>query len=130
MKERLEDFIQSLTDKELAFFYEYRRTEFIPQSQDKIRSELKNRKLTDTKISELISAVVNKELGGCSRCSSNNFQEIKETELRSTSYGRYEVEINSWKCRICGYNPQKDKPINWRVRLNKFLGKYSWTRFK
>lgn len=129
-KESLEDFLQNLTDKELAFFSKYRRTEFMPESQAKIHSELKNRNLTDSKITELTKPVGQTELENCPRCGSSNFQELNETELRATKYGGYEVEINSRKCRICGYNPQMDKPINWKVRLDRFLGKYSWTKLK
>ena|SRR5690606_4764548 len=102
----------------------------MPESQAKIKSELKNRSLTDSEIAELTAPVGQTELENCPRCDSRNFEEIKETELRTTKYGGYEVEINSRKCRICGYNPKIDKPINWKVRLNRFLGKYSWTKLK
>lgn len=129
-KEGLQEHLHDLTDKELAFFSKYRRKEFMPESQAKIQSELKNRNLTDSEIAELTTPVVQTELENCPRCGSRNFQEIKETELRATKYGGYEVEINSRKCRICGYNPEMDKPINWKVRLDRFLGKYSWTKLK
>ncbi len=129
-KESLEDFLVKLTNKELAFFFQFRRTEFMPESQNKIHSELKSRNLTELKIAELTKPIGKTELENCPRCGSQIFQEIKETELRSTKYGGYEVEINSWKCRICGYNSRIDKPINWKIRLDRFLGKYSWTKLK
>lgn len=102
----------------------------MPESQEKIQSEIENRNLTDFALAELTKPIGETELENCPRCGSNLFQEIKETELRSTKYGGYEVEINSRKCRICSYNPQMDKPINWKVRLDRFLGKYSWTKLK
>jgi len=102
----------------------------MPESQNKIQSELNSRSLLDLNIVELTKEIDQVEFGNCPRCGSSNFQNIKETELRSTSYGGYEVEINSRKCRICAYNAQKDKPISWKVRLNRFLGKYSWKKLK
>ncbi|MBC7000852.1 hypothetical protein [Cytophaga sp. FL35] len=129
-KESLKEFLQNLTDREIAFFFKYRRTELMPESQEKIQSEIENRNLTDFALAELTKPIGETELENCPRCGSNLFQEIKETELRSTKYGGYEVEINSRKCRICSYNPQMDKPINWKVRLDRFLGKYSWTKLK
>lgn len=129
-KESLTEFLQNLTDKELAFFSKYRRTEFMPESQEKIQSEIESRNLTELNITELTKPIEQMDLNNCHRCGSNLFQEIKKTELRSTRYGGYEVEINSRKCRICGYNPYVDKPLNWKVRLNRFLGIYSWKKLK
>jgi len=119
-----------MSDRELAFFFNYRRTEFMAESQNKIQLELQKRNLTEFKISELISISIEPTEENCPRCRSNNFMEITDTELRNTKYGGYEVEINSRKCRICGYNAQKDKPINWKVRMNRFFGKYNWKKLK
>lgn len=119
-----------MTDKELAFFSCYRRTEFMPESQNKILTELENRNLSESQTSELIKEIAEVSNENCPRCQSSNFMAIKDIELRSTQYGGYEVEINSRKCRICGYNVQKDKSLNWKVRLNRFLGKYKWTKLK
>ncbi|WP_282122682.1 hypothetical protein [Algibacter mikhailovii] len=130
MKETLDDFLRNMTDMELAFFSKFRCKEFMPESQHIIQSEIKKRNITELNIAELTHDIGQVELENCPRCGSNKFQEIKDTELRATKYGGYEVEINSRKCRICSYNPQKDKPINWKVRLNKFLGKYAWKKLK
>jgi predicted Zn-ribbon and HTH transcriptional regulator len=128
--ESLEIFLSNLTDRELAFFTKFRQKEFMPESQHKIQSELKKRNLSDLGISGLTKEIEQVKIGNCPRCGSNNFQEITDTELRSTKYGGYEIEIISRSCRICSYNAQKDKPINWKVRLRKFLGKYAWKRLK
>lgn len=129
-KEKLEDFLKELTDKELAFFSKFHYHEFMPESQQKIQSEIKSRSLSTLKVNELINEVSQVELGYCPRCGSKNFQEIIDTEFRSRGYGAYEEEIKTEKCRICSYNAQKDKAISWRVRLNKFLGKYAWKKLK
>jgi hypothetical protein len=129
-KENLEDFLRKLTDKELAFFSKFRCHEFMPESQQKIQSEIKSRSLSDLKIDELTNEVSPVELGYCPRCGSKNFQEIIDTEFRSRGPGAYEVEIKTDKCRICSYNAQKDKAISWKVWLNKFLGKYAWKKLK
>ena len=114
----------------MLFFFKYRRTELMQESQNKIHSELKSRSLSESQTTELLKQVGKVKSENCPRCGSHRFTEIKDTELRATKYGGYEVEINSRKCKICSYNPQKDKPINWKVRLNKFLGKYAWTKLK
>ena len=129
-KEKLNDFLKKLTDKELAFFSKFRSKEFIPKSQYQIKSELKLRGLTDFNIINLIHDKSNLIEDNCPRCNSYNFDEIKDTEINLTDFGGYEIQINSRKCRICAYNPQKDKPINFRVRLNRFLGKYAWRKLK
>ncbi|SNR74223.1 hypothetical protein SAMN04488009_3534 [Maribacter sedimenticola] len=119
-----------MTDREIAFFFTYRQTEFMPESQEKVRTELKKRNLGNLQVMDLINQKVKISLDNCPRCQSSDFMQIKDTDLRSYGYGGYEVEINSRKCRICGYNAQKDKSLNWKVRLNKFLGKYNWTKLK
>ena len=96
----------------------------------KIKKEISNRNLSESDIEKLTGEIEQVESGFCPRCGSDNFQDIKETELRASKYGGYEVEINTRKCRICAYNPQKDKPVNWSVRLNRFLGKYAWVKLK
>ena len=129
-KENLEEFLNSMTDREIAFFSTYRQTEFMPESQEKVRVELQKRNLTKAQVTDLINQSEKATLDNCPRCQSSDFMQIKDTDLRSSGYGGYEVEINSRKCRICGYNAQKDKSLNWKVRLNRFWGKYSWTKLK
>ena len=129
-RERLEDFLKKMTDKELAFFLKFRYKEFMPYSKQKIQSELNKRSLSDIHLAKLTNHNAKFELENCPRCGSNNFYSIKESELRATQYGGYEVEKTSKKCRICSYNAEKDKPISWKVRFYKFLGKYSWKKLK
>ena len=119
-----------MTDKEIVFFSTYRQAEFMPESQEKIKAELKKRNLEKSQVTDLINQSEKTTLDNCPRCQSSNFIQIKDTDLRSSGFGGYEVEINSRKCRICGYNAQKDKSLNWKVILNRFWGKYSWSKLK
>jgi hypothetical protein len=129
-KDNLKEFLSNLNDKELAFFFKFRQNEFMPESQFKIQSEIKKRNLSDASISELTKEIEQINTDNCPKCGSTKFQEIIDTEIHTTNYGGYETEIVSRKCRICAYNAQKDKPINWSVKLNRFLGKYAWKRLK
>lgn len=42
-KENLEEFLNNMTDKEIVFFSTYRQAEFMPESQEKIKAELKEK---------------------------------------------------------------------------------------
>ena len=130
INENLEDFLSKLSNTELAFFFKHRKNEFMPNSQHKIHLELKKRNLSNSNVSDLIRGIDQTNTDNCPKCGSNNFQEIIDTEVHSTNYGGYETEIISRKCRICAYNAQKDAPISWRVKINRFLGKYAWKRLK
>ena len=37
-----------------------------------------------------------------------------------------EFKVWSKRCRVCGYNGRTDRPLNLRVLLRKWLGRYSW----
>ena len=119
-----------MTNREIAFFSTYRQIEFMPESQDKVQNELNKRNLDRSQVNFLINQSKKTTLNNCPRCQSSDFMQIKDTDLRVSRYGGYEVEIKSRKCRICGYNAQKDESLNWIVRLNKFLGRYRWTKLK
>ena len=129
-KENLEELLNNRTNREIAFFSTYRQIEFMPESQDKVQNELNKRNLDRSQVNFLINQSKKTTLNNCPRCQSSDFMQIKYTDLRVSRYGGYEVEINSRKCRICGYNAQKDESLNWIVRLNKFLGRYRWTKLK
>ncbi|QNJ98156.1 hypothetical protein ALE3EI_1599 [Constantimarinum furrinae] len=102
----------------------------MPASQEKISEELRKRNLTKSKIVQLTHPQEVEDNEKCPRCGSNNFQQIKDNELRATKYGGYEVEVNSQKCRICSYNAHKDQALNWKVWFKQFFRKYSWTKLK
>jgi hypothetical protein len=104
IKENIQELLNSLSDRELAYFSKYRRYEFMAESQKKIQSELEKRNITESRIESLINIVESITNENCPRCPSENFIDIKDVELRTSNYASYEVEINSRKCRICAYN--------------------------
>ena len=126
----LDQLLKTLSNRELAFFYTYRSSEFMPASRDTIQLALDQRKLSAQDITAYINQQGNSSNEGCPRCNSHHFLPISETELRSGVYSGYEVEIHSKVCRICGYTPNNHPPINWKTRLKKFFGKYAWKRLK
>lgn len=128
--DNLHTFLKSLTDREFAFFFKYRRFEFMLESQEKIEGELSDRNLTEIQLTKLTTENKLNTFGQCPRCGANKFIEIAEVELHPTEFGGYEVEVNTRKCRVCAYNAQKDEAINWKVSLNKFFGKYRWKKYK
>lgn len=98
-------------------------------SLELIEREKEGRNLIDGEIKTKIdySVICNDR---CLRCQSNNFQSIVDSKLKIHSYTAYEVEYHSRKCRICGYNAFKDKPLNFKIRFNKWIGKYYWKKLK
>jgi ribosomal protein L37E len=129
-KENLQELLNSLSDRELAFFYRFREPEFMLESKKHIKSELHKRNLTEIRVKSLINAKENETKESCPRCQSENFIEVKDVELKIVKYDSYEIEINSRKCSVCGYNAYKNKAINWKVRINKWFGNYNWKRLK
>ena len=111
-KESLDNFLNNLTNRELAFFSKFRQTEFMPESQEKIHSELPRRNITGAQIEHLTTQEKQGSSENCPRCQSTRFFEIQENELRNIGYSGYEVEVKSRRCQICGYNPHKDKPLS------------------
>ena len=99
------------------------------ESKVKIESEKQNRNLSEERISELTNYKITFD-ERYPRCQSEKFQKITDTRLETGTYSAYEVYIHSKKCRVCGFNPFKNKPLNFKMRMNQWLGKYSWRSFK
>jgi DNA-directed RNA polymerase subunit RPC12/RpoP len=57
----------------------------------------------------------------CQRCNSQNFEKISETEFRSGGLTGYEVELVSYKCKVCGFNAEKDVPKTIGERIKDFF---------
>jgi hypothetical protein len=124
--ETVADFIAGLSDKEFSFFVRFRASEFMRESKRVIAEELVRRNLTLETMNAFIQnqpVLVNEN---CPRCQGHNFFLERDRTLIATKYGSGEVDVFSNRCRICGYNPSRDRPLNFRVRLKKWLGSYSW----
>ena len=109
----LETFLRELTNSELAAFVGYRYREFLPNSQEKIKSEVQRRRLNQETLAELFQSGIQNSVGdNCPNC--NSVRKITETdrELRGGT-ASYEVIIETERCQICGHNPAKRKARNW-----------------
>jgi len=125
-KESLDTFVEFLSDLEFAFFYKYRMPEFLKDSKKIIENNRRKRRLTEIEISKLIKnqeIVLNQK---CPRCQGENFMEVIDHEVVISNNTPIEKKIHSRKCRICGYNSYKNKPLNFKMRVNKIFGKYYW----
>jgi len=122
----LADFIASLSDRQFAFFVRYRAKEFLIESKEIIANEFIRRSMSMESVEALTkrSKVVINE--NCPRCQSHDFFLEYDIQLIMSRYSSSEVKIWSKRCRICGYNAHRDKPLNFRVRLQRWLGRYSW----
>ena len=113
---QLEDFLKSLSDTELAVFTGYRFEDFLERSQQTIIAEIQSRKLTKEKLRELFTKGLearDKNSGSCCpRCHSMRFITEEDHDLRNGRYSSYEVIVETKRCQLCGYNPDKRKPKN------------------
>jgi len=126
----VKEFLDQFTDYELSIFYHFRRFEFLKESQELIRNALKLREVEISETPMNLDFIEITSDQNCQRCNSRNFERISENELRSTSVGGYEVTINSYKCRVCGFNPDKNVSLSFGMRLKKLFGKYNWIKLK
>lgn len=50
--------------------------------------------------------------------------EVIDLEVVISNNTPIEKKNHSRKCRICGYNSYKNKPLNFKMRVNKIFKKY------
>lgn len=113
----LELFLKKLSNSELAIFIGYRYGEFLSNSKEKIKAEVHRRKLSAENLSGLFNKGLNTEdnnefKNNCPRCNSSRIIIENDKELKSISYASYEVMVETNRCLLCGYNPDKRKPKN------------------
>lgn len=118
----IEELFCKLDDRHFSFFYNNRKTEFSHRFQLIIEEEKKRRKLSQEKITEYIQVKEFQQKNKCLRCQSNlRFVEIDRIFVPDV--GSYSIDVHSWKCIVCGFNPHKDKALNWKMWLKKnFIG--------
>jgi len=124
----LDKFISSLSDHELAFFFGYRYNRFLENSRKKIDNEIRRRNLSPEKLKSLkeeklvIKSV--KESKSCPRCGSDKlFIETDYKELPVSEFSSAEVAIDSYRCKLCGYNAGKKPPKNFLERVGRIFKK-------
>lgn len=125
---KLENFLASLSDVELAIFIAYRYEGFIGTSKQKIKDVVAGRNLTEERLEQLyrkgLPSPSNKSVYCCPRCNSTKLYVETDNELRTVRYSSYEVAVDTLRCRLCGYNPNKRSPKNLidAIKL-KFMGR-------
>ena len=135
-----DSFIKNLSDHEFVIFVSYRYNGFLQKSKEKLKKEIKKRSLSPNEIEIYRSKKVDHnsedKLKICLRCGSEklfvetDFEENPICELSSV-----EISIDTYRCRLCGYNPDKETPKNlfgrvWRLfRNNRRKRIINWNSF-
>ena len=127
MKE-LDNFLDSLSDHELAIFFGYRYEGFLKKSKLKIENEIKKRNLSSEKLNSLLNIKLNKELpkesNCCPRCGSEKlFIETDYKEIPVSEFSSAEIATDYYRCRLCGYCPDKSNPKNFTEKIRKAFKK-------
>ncbi len=127
------NFINSLSDHELSIFVGYQYDGLLERSKGKIAYEIKRRELSPEKIELLRSKKLIADsvvpLKTCSRCGSNKlFVETDYNEKPDSEISSVELAIDTNRCRLCGFNPDKEIPLNFFARINKIWKNYKKER--
>ena len=129
----LEKFISGLSDHELSIFVGYRYYGFISESREKIITEVKKRNLTSTQLEKYFNERLNQnsveKSNLCSKCGSEKVFTEKDFEQQPRmTYLTTEVEIETKRCRLCNFNPAKEKPKNIKERISRIFKKHKAER--
>ncbi len=110
-QDKIERFLDSLENFELAFLFKYNLDSYLEDSSNKIKRYIKERGLTNAEIEFLINEYKNKEFNDskarCSRCHSDKVQ-ITFNENNSN----YQLH-----CNVCGLNEHHPKKSKGRLFL-------------
>lgn len=118
---RLEKFLKSLNDEELAAFHHFRYHQFIKASREIIDREMTSRAIpTHFSFQELNP---NEELNSekCPRCKSEKFYDSTQMESIEFQYATEEVEVEYRTCLVCLYGGPKDEDKHRSVGLLGFI---------
>ncbi len=128
-----DSFIKNLSDHEFVIFVSYRYHGFLKKSKEKLKNEIKKRNLSSNEIEIYRSKKVDHnsedKFKTCLRCGSEklfvetDFEEKPVSELSSV-----EIAIDTYRCRLCGYNPDKETPKNLFRRVRKIFRNNKRTR--
>ncbi len=128
----LDLFLKDLSDVELAKFIAYRLNDFLGTSKEKIIAEAKLRNLNHEDLKRLFNEYIQpqeKAKNKCLQCGSTRLFVETDYDIRQRKYSSYEVAIESNRCRICGYNPEKNSK-GFLNCIKRKLGLFHKTRLK
>jgi type I restriction-modification system DNA methylase subunit len=104
--------------------------EFLDDSKKVIEKHRTLKNLSESEIEAIVSnqkVILNQN---CPRCQAANFEQITDYEISMAQNIPFEKRIHSRRCRICGYNAHKNKPLNWKMALRKLWHKEYWEELK
>lgn len=113
----LEVFLSKLTNHELSIFIGYRYNGFMEGSKEKIKKEAAQRNLSTEEIKRFLKTQIASKLEtsniSCQKCGSQRlFIETDYEDVVRFQYLTAEMAIDTNRCRLCGYNPDKETPRN------------------
>ena len=104
--------------------------EFLEGSKQIIEKHKLKKRLTDIEIKKMVDNQKVLFNDRCPRCQGLNNEEIVDFDVVMSNNVALERKIHSWRCRVCGYNPFKNKALNWKMRLRKLWHKDYWVEVK
>ena len=121
-KFNLASFIAALTDHELSIFFVYRFDDFLDNSKQKIIDEILARNLGKDEILKLYKAKLDSQEGNkifqCPRCGSDKSDIETDLDQRiAPGYRTKVIAIETHRCRLCGYNPDKQTQKTFMDRI-------------
>ena len=128
--ETLDTFLEFLSREEFAFFYTFRRMEFLEDSKEIIEKHKALKKLSESEIKSIVDnqkVIFNQN---CPRCQAANFERITDYDIAIAANVPIEKHIHSRRCRICGYNAYKNNTLNWKMALRKLWNIEYWVEVK
>ncbi|MBN2486069.1 MAG: hypothetical protein JXB34_08855 [Bacteroidales bacterium] len=127
-KSELEKFLLQLSDHELAIYIGYNFDSLMPGSREKVLHEANKRGLKREQLEKYfyLKLPISPELLEsniiCPRCGSEHI--FVETDYEHRPAGRYssvDVAVDTCRCRLCGYNPDKEVPKNIIMRIRRIF---------
>jgi len=116
---KISDVLSSFTNREFAYFLKYRLVEFSDSSRETIYLEIKSRNLTPKNLEKLVNDKFTPIKGNCSRCNANHF--FTETRIEQAgSMNSYEIEVNTYRCIVCGFNEALEVKGFWKRLVDVF----------
>ena len=130
----LDSFLTNLSDHELAIFCRYRYHGFLGSSKEKIANEIKKRKLTTEQLKSFedkkLTTLLTNEKIKCFRCGSDRlYIESDYKEIPIAEFTSAEIAIDSYRCRLCGYNASKTTPNNVFDRIKRVFKNFAKSIF-
>lgn len=125
----LDDFLTNLTDHELAIFFANSYDGFLDHSKRKIDAEIEKRQLSKIQIKALkdtkLQLTRSDQTNTCYRCGSDKlFVETDYKEIPISELSSAEIAIDSYRCRLCGYNPNKTKQKDFHKKIKMIIRRW------